>query len=249
MNALRDLRRVTFLSQREFAALIDVPWNTFRMWDSGLRPTPSHLIQRANLAVADHARNTALLSLDQLAREFRVHERTLRAAARTGRLAVTFSSRSAFGRPMRLASRTAVQAFMGKDYRRFGGQSPAISRLPSVPRDYDVHLKRLRRRVRFTQHDLARRIGTANKAVVYQWESRQRTPSPVFWQRVEALRSTKLGVRGRDHACQSAPIGDWLVEHEVRAAQSGVTGDSVANVSPMTAPPGRRVPNPLHAAR
>jgi DNA-binding transcriptional regulator YiaG len=194
MNALRDLSRAAHLSQRDFAALIDVPWNTFRMWDSGLRPTPSHLIQRAALAVADHARNTARLSLDQLACEFGVHERTLRAAARTGRLQVTFSSRSAFGRPMQLATRTAVQAFMRKDYRRYGGQSPAISPLPSVPHDYDVRLKRLRRRLRLTQHDLARRIGAANKAVVYQWESRQRTPSPVFWQRVEALRATRLGV-------------------------------------------------------
>jgi ribosome-binding protein aMBF1 (putative translation factor) len=174
---------------------IHVPLNTFRMWDSGLRPAPSHLVQRAGLAVADHARNTTLLSLDQLAREFGVHARTLRAAARTGRLEVTFSSRSAFGRPMRLASRTAVQAFMRKDYRRYGGQSPAISPLPSVPRDYDVRLQRLRRRLRLTQHDLARRIGAANKAVVYQWESRQRTPSPVFWKRVEALGGARLDSR------------------------------------------------------
>jgi DNA-binding transcriptional regulator YiaG len=194
MNALRALRRAADLSQREFAALIDVPLNTFRMWDSGLRPTPSHLIQRAALAVADDARNTARLSLDQLAREFGVHERTLRAAARTGRLEVTFSARSAFGRPIRLATRTAVQAFMKRDYRRFSGQSPAMAPLPSIPRDYDARLKRLRRRLRLTQHELARRIGAANK-VVYQWESRQRTPSPVFWQRVEALRATRLRVR------------------------------------------------------
>ena len=50
-----------------------------------------------------------------------------------------------------------------------------------------ARLKRLRRRLRLTQHDLARRIGAANKAVVYQWESRQRKPSPVFWKRVEAF--------------------------------------------------------------
>jgi DNA-binding transcriptional regulator YiaG len=195
MNALRDLRRGADLSQQELAALIDVPLNTFRMWDSGIRPTPPHLLPRAAQAIADYARNTELLSLDQLAREFGVHERTLRAAARTGRLAVTFSSRSAFGRPIRLATRTAVQAFMRRDYRRYGGQSPAMAPLPSIPLDYDARLKRLRRRLRLSQHDLARRIGAANKAVVYQWESRQRTPSPVFWQRVEALRATKVGVR------------------------------------------------------
>jgi hypothetical protein len=31
------------------------------------------------------------------------------------------------------------------------------------------------------------RIGAANKAVIYQWESRKRTLSPVFWQRVLAI--------------------------------------------------------------
>ncbi len=181
MTALRELRRAADLSQQEFAALIGVPLNTFRMWDSGLRPVPPHVLLRSQAAVTAHMRNAERLSLDQLAREFGVHERTLRAAARTGRLQVTFSSRSAFGRPIRLATRTAVQAFMRKDYRRYGGQSPAVAPLPSVPRDYDARLKRLRRRLRLTQHDLARRIGAANKAVVYQWESRQRRPSPVFW--------------------------------------------------------------------
>ena len=192
VTALRELRRAADLSQREFAILIDVPLNTFRMWDSGLRPTPTHLLQRAATVVTEHARNTELLSLDQLARELGVHQRTLRAAARTGRLQVTFSSRSAFGRPIRLATRAAAQAFMRKDYRRFRGQSPAMAPLPLVPDDFDARLKRLRRRLRLTQHDLARRLGAANKAVVYQWESRQRTPSPVFWQRVETLSGTRL---------------------------------------------------------
>ena len=38
--------------------------------------------------------------------------------------------------------------------------------------------------MRLTQGALAGRIGAAGKAVVYQWESRKRTPSPVLWQRV-----------------------------------------------------------------
>jgi DNA-binding transcriptional regulator YiaG len=197
MTALRDLRRAADLSQQEFATLIHVPVNTFRMWDSGLRPTPAHLLQRAAVAVADHARDTELVSLDQLARELGVHQRTLRAAARTGRLQVTFSSRSAFGRPIRLATRTAARAFIRKDYRRYAGQSPAVLPLTVVPQDYDQCLKRLRRRLRLTQHDLARRIGAANKAVVYQWESRQRKPSPVFWQRVEVL--SEIGLSPRSH--------------------------------------------------
>jgi hypothetical protein len=29
--------------------------------------------------------------------------------------------------------------------------------------------------------------GAANKAVVYQWESKRRIPSPTFWERIEQL--------------------------------------------------------------
>ena len=88
MTALRELRRTADLSQQEFAALIDVPLNTFRMWDSGLRPIPIAAMHRAAEAVEEQTRRQQLLSLDQLARELDVHERTLRAAARTGRLHV-----------------------------------------------------------------------------------------------------------------------------------------------------------------
>jgi DNA-binding transcriptional regulator YiaG len=186
MYELRELRRSAGLTQREFADLLSVPLETLRTWDSGRRLAPPHVLQHAKVAI-EHARNTELLSLDHLASEFGVHERTLRAAARTGRLLVTFSQRSAFGRPIRLATRMAVHTFMQKDYGRYGGQSPAVAPLPAVPRDYDERLKRLRRRLRFTQHDLARSVGAANKAVVYQWESRKRTPSAVFWERIENL--------------------------------------------------------------
>ena len=187
VTELRELRRAAVLSQQEFAALMCVPVNTFRMWDSGLRPVPLAIAQRAKVAAREHARNSELLSLDQLARELGIHQRTLRAAARIGRLQVKFSSRSAFGRPIRHATRAAGQAFMRTHYRHYGRRGPAVASLPSVPDDYDERLKSLRHRLRLTQEDLARRVGAANKAVVYQWESRRRTPSPVFWQRVETL--------------------------------------------------------------
>ena len=43
MNELRQLRRHAGLSQRDFAGLLAVPLNTFRMWDMGcdVRPLPS----------------------------------------------------------------------------------------------------------------------------------------------------------------------------------------------------------------
>ena len=114
MPALRELRRAADLSQHECAALIDVlPVNTFRMWDSELRRVPPHVLQRVRVAVTEHARNAELVSLD-LARELGVHQRTLRAAARTGRLAVTFSSRSAFGLPIRLATRALARPSCGR---------------------------------------------------------------------------------------------------------------------------------------
>jgi DNA-binding transcriptional regulator YiaG len=62
-----------------------------------------------------------------------------------------------------------------------------------VPADYDQQLRALRHRLRLTQSELAMRIGAAQTAVVYQWESRKRTPSPVFWERVLQLGSSVAG--------------------------------------------------------
>jgi len=157
------------------------------MWESGLRRAPSHVITRARDALASWAKQRELLPLDQLAKELCVHIRTLQAAARTGRLEAHFSVRSAFGRPVRCASRAAGERFLARHYRRFSGQEVCPLPLPTVPNDYDERLRDLRRRMRLTQDTLARRIGAAGKAVVYQWESRKRTPSPVLWQRVLEL--------------------------------------------------------------
>src|SRR5262245_43985347 len=98
MNALRELRRSADLGQRELAALLSVPLETLRTWDSGRRPVPIAVIRRAVEAVANDAQKQKLLSLDQLAKELGVHIRTLQAAARTGRLDAHFSVRSVFGR-------------------------------------------------------------------------------------------------------------------------------------------------------
>ena len=133
------------------------------------------------------ARRHELLPLARLARELGVHIRTLQAAARTGRLKTQFSARSVFGRPMRFASRDAGEQFIVRYYRCFGGQEICPAPLPTVPDDYDKRLRDVRRRRGLTQGALARRIGAAGKAVVYQWESRKRTPSPVLWQRVLEL--------------------------------------------------------------
>ncbi len=184
MNELRELRRAIGLGQREFAALLSIPLETLRPWDSGRRVVSAAVLQRAREAIVHHQRQHELLPLDQLAKELHVHIRTLQAAARTGRLDAHFSVRSAFGRPIRCASRAAGEQFLAQHYRCFSGQDVCPLPLPTVPDDYDERLRDLRRRMRLTQDALARRIGAAGKAVVYQWESRKRTPSPVLWQRI-----------------------------------------------------------------
>ena len=187
MIEMRELRRAAGLTQRELAVLLAVPVETLRTWDSGRRVVPAVLLQRARATVAHHQRQQELLSLGALAMELGVHVRTLQAAARTGRLHAHFSVRSVFGRPMRCASRAAGQQFVARHYRCFSGQEICQAPLPIVPEDYDKRLRDMRRRRALTQEGLALQIGAAGKAVVYQWESRKRTPSPVLWQRVLAL--------------------------------------------------------------
>ncbi len=187
VNELRELRRTAALSQQEIADLLKVPVNTFRMWDSGMRRPPADVITRARAALAARAKQRELLPLAQLAQELGVHIRTLQAAARTGRLETHFSVKSVFGRPRRFASRAAGEHFLAKHYRCFSGQEVCPIPLPIVPNDYDARLRALRRQMHLTQGTLAKRIGAAGKAVVYQWESRKRRPSPVLWLRVQEL--------------------------------------------------------------
>src|SRR5437660_9119473 len=52
MNELRKLRRAIGLGQREFAALLSIPLETFRPWDSGRRVVSAAVRQRARQAVA-----------------------------------------------------------------------------------------------------------------------------------------------------------------------------------------------------
>jgi DNA-binding transcriptional regulator YiaG len=63
----------------------------------------------------------------------------------------------------------------------------------TVPTDYDRQLRRVRLGLRLSQSQFAKLIGAANKAVVYQWETRKRRPSPVFWQRIQDLSSGASG--------------------------------------------------------
>ena len=133
MSPIRQYRKALGLSQAVFAARLGVPLETYRPWDAGRRAPPPPVCARARAAVAQHTYYQAPVLLAQLAADRQVHVRTLQAAARTGRLAVTFSTRSVFGRPRRCATRAAVDAFLATHYRRFGGQAPCPAPLPEIP--------------------------------------------------------------------------------------------------------------------
>jgi len=75
MTDIRQVRRDVALSQQQCADLLSVPVNTFRMWDSGLRPTPVGILDRLRIAIEQRTVDSELLSLDQLASEFHVHQR------------------------------------------------------------------------------------------------------------------------------------------------------------------------------
>jgi len=193
VTALRTLRRALGFTQAELAALLDVPLNSLRMWDSGLRPVPATILDLAKSHVARYAHEAERLPLKRLADELDVHVQTLQRAVRTGRLEASFSTRSVFGQPCRVATRAAAARFMADHYhRRLVIGQTCTAPLRSVPIDYDHRLRSLRRRLRLSQAALAARVGAAGKAVVYQWESRKRTPSPVFWQRVQELADARV---------------------------------------------------------
>ena len=119
-----------------------------------------------------------------------VHVKTLRSAARDGRLPVTYDTRTTFRHLRARATPAAAQQFRHAYYGR--AVKPVDRRAPltwaSVPADYDAQIRALRRARGLSQAQLATLVGAARKAVVYQWEARTRTPSPLFWQRITALR-------------------------------------------------------------
>ena len=187
-RTLRECRIALGQSQAAFAALLGVSPESYRTWDIGRRATPSQVMARAQ-ALATHRDDHELLSLPVLALLIGVHVKTLRAAARDGRLPVTYDTRTTFRRLRARATHAAGTQFRRAYYGR--PVKPVDRRTPltwaSVPSDYDAQIRALRRAHGLSQGQLATLVGAARKAVVYQWEARKRTPSPVFWQRITAL--------------------------------------------------------------
>ena len=187
-RTLRECRIDLGQSQSSFAAMLGASRESYRTWDTGRRATPPKILARAR-ALATHRDEQALLPLPVLALLIGVHVKTLRPAARDGRLPVTYDTRTTFRRLRARATPAAAVAFRRSYYGRT--VRPADRRAPltwsAVPIDYDIRIRAMRRGLGLSQARFAARVGAARKAVVYQWEARKRCPSPVFWQQIEIL--------------------------------------------------------------
>ena len=187
MTELRRLRLALGLSQREFASRLGLSPESYRTWDAGRRVAPTEIVARARtLARGSQAQ---LLSLETLAKVLGVHQRTLQKAALDGRLAVSYETRPVFGHLVPRASLAAGRAFVRNYYRqttKWNRPAPPPG-LSTAPDDYDVRVDTVRRRLGLTQTKFAHEVGAAGKAIVYQWESRRRKPSPLLWQNILSL--------------------------------------------------------------
>jgi transcriptional regulator with XRE-family HTH domain len=114
---IRDIRVRLQLSQAAFAALLGVSVQSYRPWDAGRRTAPAEWLEKARALATVHDPDR-VRSLTQLATAVGAHPRTLRDAARTGRLAVVYGTRASFGHPVPSATMAAARAFMGAYYRR-----------------------------------------------------------------------------------------------------------------------------------
>ena len=187
-RTLRECRIALGQSQAAFAAMLGVSPESYRTWDAGRRATPPKMLARAR-ALATHRDEQALLPLPVLAPLIGVHVKTLRAAARDGRLPVTYDTRTTFRRLRARATLADTRAFRRSYYGRTVRQDDRRAPLTwaMVPRDYAAQICAVRRARGLSQAQLATLVGAAHKAVVYQWEARKRCPSPVFWARIQAV--------------------------------------------------------------
>ena len=145
-RTLRECRIALAQSQAAFTAMLGASPESYRTWDAGRRATPLKILARAR-ALATHRNDHALLPLPVLALLIGVHVKTLRAAARDGRLPVTYDTRTTFRHLRARATPAATRAFRRSYYRRM--VRPDDRRTPltwaSVPRDYAEQIRALRR--------------------------------------------------------------------------------------------------------
>ena len=138
-RTLRDCRIALGQSQAAFAAMLGASPESYRTWDAGRRATPLKILARAK-TLATHRDDHALLPLPVLALLIGVHVKTLRAAARDGRLPVTYDTRTTFRRLRARATPAGARAFRRSYYGR-----PVEPVGPSCAIDVGQCARRLRR--------------------------------------------------------------------------------------------------------
>ncbi len=192
-RSLRQCREALGLSQSAFARQLGVAPESYRPWDAGRRPVPAAILIRARALVA-HRDAHALLPLPLLATLVGVHVRTLRNAARDGRLPVVYDTRTTF-RHLRARATPAdaarfCQTYYNKQVRPEDRRDPLT--WSTSPSDYPAQILGIRQQLGLSQTRFAALVGAARKAVVYQWETARRCPSPVFWERIQRLSVTSM---------------------------------------------------------
>ena len=138
-RTLRECRIALGQSQAAFAAMLGASPESYRTWDAGRRATPPKILARAR-ALATHCNDHELLPLPVLALLVGVHVKTLRAAARDGRLPVTYDTKTTFRHLRARATPAAARAFR-RSY--FGRTVKLVG--PSCAIDLDQRSRRLRR--------------------------------------------------------------------------------------------------------
>jgi len=210
-SPLREIRMRLGLSQSECAMALGVAIETFRIWDSGRRVAPEAVVSEARTLKAKGPAHDRV-TLQVLADELHLNVRTLRAAAHDGRLAATFGPRPFFGNLTATATREAAAQFMAKWYRRTYGRGRRrlvpVCRV-TLPANYAATLVGLRRRLGLSPRQFADKGGAAGKAVVYQWETGKRKPSPVFWLRIDRLQRQCVELTQREFTQASASRTGW----------------------------------------
>ena len=164
-SEIRDIRGQLQLSQRQFATLLGVSPETYRAWDSGRRDILDSWLDKARSLAVTHDPSRRL-SLQELATALGVHVRTLREAARSGRLEVSYENRVVFRNPVPSATLAAGRAFVERYYKCSYSRYAPRPRAPErccVPQDYASRLVRMRQELGLTQAQLAEEVGAATR--------------------------------------------------------------------------------------
>jgi len=122
-------------TQLELSRRLDVPVETYRCWEDGRRAIPYEIVERLSVITGEEHHESPV-TLGALADVLAINVRTLRAAARDGRLAVIYGTRCSVGRPVPMATRSAGRAFVHLYYRktsRWVARPPRRRPLPPVP--------------------------------------------------------------------------------------------------------------------